>query len=160
MNTIHQFLISLTCGAVLCAIIKVFFCKNSVFFTPMKLLCGIFLVILFVTPWADIRFTEFQSFLQEYELQAVAAADTGMAYYEESVEAFITERTQAYILDKAADAALTVQADVYLADCDPPYPQKIIITGHASPLQRQSLSKQLCQNLNISEENLIWNGIP
>lgn len=160
MDRVQQFIVSITCGAILCAIVKTFFNKSSPFFGPVNLICGIFLVILFVLPWANIRLSDYSSLLQEFELEAAAASKEGSAYYKESMKAFITEKTQAYILDKAAEADLTVDAMVYLTDSDPPYPERIMITGNASPLQRERLSRQLCQNLNIAEENLIWNCVP
>ncbi len=156
MDKIHTYLLTLTCGAVLCGLICSFFSKKNPQSTIIKFLCGLVMTILFLSPWTEFSFSDYDYLLDGLQLEANAISEEGAAFYDESYRAIIKEETQTYILDKALNLGLTVEAWVELSDTDPPKPETVILTGNASPVLREKLTKQLSTDLDMPREQLIW----
>lgn len=156
MDNIRQYILSITGAAMICSICLAFFRKKSAYSSVIKMISGLFLTIVFIAPLVDFRFDKYVSFFESFSLEAEASAGIGSDYYEESFVALIKEKTEAYILDKAAQMGFSVQAEVTIGDGDPPLPTAVILEGNLPPLRRKMLTEQLSTDLNIAKENLVW----
>lgn len=70
----------------------------------------------------------------------------------------IKQRSEAYILDKAASMGLEVTVQVGLSGDDPPVPVCVEISGTVSPYMKLQLEEMIQEDLNISKENQLWTG--
>lgn len=160
MEGIRQYLLSITVAALLCSIAVVFFQENTAFSAVIKLLTGLVLTIVILSPWMEIRLSDYEYFFEDITAAAMSVTNSGVQSANESLAVLIKEETEAYILDKAVSLELDVQIQVDLDDSSPPRPETVTIFGNASPLSRQTLSDQLVQNLDIAKENIIWKTNP
>lgn len=157
MDTFREYLLAVVAAAMLCAVVTSLHGKGSFHTTTLKLICGVFMLLVLVSPIADIKIRSPLKVLDDVSLQAdqitAAAADSSR----ESVSAIIKERTQAYILDKAADSGITLSVEVTLSDGDLPEPVSVHLQGSISPYKKKILSEIIETDLGIPQEAQIWN---
>ncbi len=156
MDRIHTYLLAVTSCAVLCGLMCSFFPKKNMLSEMIKLLCGLVMTIIFISPWTEFSFSDYNYLIDGLKVEASSASDEGKAFYNDTYRSIIIEETQTYILDKALNLGLTVEALVELCDTDPPKPEIVVITGNASPILREKLTNQLSTDLDIPREQLIW----
>ncbi len=156
MEWLKDYLISVTAAALICGIVLSFLNKKGGIEEIGKLLTGLFLCVTVVSPLTNIPFEEFSvlpSYIQE---DCSAAVDTGRLsashFYRES----ISERIQAYILDKAVALDTTLQVEVHLSEKEPAIPVAVTIRGKASPYAKKQLSELIQTQLGIGKEAQIW----
>lgn len=69
----------------------------------------------------------------------------------------ITEKCESYILDKARNLGMQIQVEVTLCDAeDYPYPEKVILRGSWSVLERNRLSEYISEDLGVPAERQEW----
>ena len=68
----------------------------------------------------------------------------------------IKEKTETYILDKAAQMGAAITVDVNLEESMPPAPAEITIKGTVSPYVKKQLTDCLRNDLGIPEDKQIW----
>ena len=68
----------------------------------------------------------------------------------------ITDKTTAYICDKAADLGCELDITVIVSSEAPYPPQEIMLEGNASPYGKKILSDIITTELNIPPEDQIW----
>ena len=79
-----------------------------------------------------------------------------MAY--QAMTELIKEKSQAYILDKAAELDASITADVTISEEELPKPLSVVISGQVSPYNRKRLESILETDLGIAKENQVWTG--
>ena len=70
----------------------------------------------------------------------------------------ITDKTCAYILDKAETLRAQLTVQVILSDEELPVPERIYLTGQASPYARSMLQRLIEEELGVPKERQIWTG--
>ena len=68
----------------------------------------------------------------------------------------IQEKTEAYILDKAGQLGLQLQAEVSVSETEEPVPWAVVLSGEVKPDQKRRLEAILEQELGIARENQQW----
>ena len=93
------------------------------------------------------------------DIQSDAKAVTNQAISETKEDFFrrIKEQTETYILDKASELGLSIDATVQYSTKGEIKPKQVIITGDASPYKKMELKRFIATQLNIPEEAQIWN---
>lgn len=117
------------------------------------------MVVCIVQPISLLRFPDLKDLELPYFQDASAASAQGEIIARTTLESIISERTEAYILDRAAELDMSVQVQVVLGDGDEPVPEAVVITGQWMPLQREKLERIIEDELSITKEYQTWNGI-
>lgn len=160
METLRQYILSVCSAAILCGILSSLFQKNKLFTALIKMLTGMFLVVVLITPLKDIELPVYEDFFNGISLEASDIADSAYVTTNESIETLIKQKTQAYILDKVMLQGFDAEIQVELKDSAPPTPLNITIIGNIPPLTRQKLSEQLSVELDVAKENIQWKLSP
>ena len=156
MESIREYLLSVTAAALLCAIVSSLTGEKGSQAGTVKLICGLFLCITVIRPLAQLHISDYSDFTRDLLEQGESATQEGEDYSRQALRRIIQEEAEAYIMDKASDYGTKLQANVTLSDTDPPVPESCVLTGSVSPYVRQQLKKILETDLGIPEENQIW----
>ena len=156
MESIREYLLSITAAALLCAIVSSLTGEKGSQAGTVKLICGLFLCITVIRPVAQLHISDYADFTRDILEQGESATQEGEDYSRQALRRIIQAEAEAYIMDKASDYSAKLQANVTLSDTDPPVPESCVLTGSVSPYVRQQLKKILETDLGIPEENQIW----
>ena len=156
MEDIREYLLSVTAAAVLCGIVSAVAGEKGSQAGIVKLLCGLFLSITVIRPFAQLQIADFSNFASDILQAGQSATQDGEDYSLQALRRTIQEETEAYIMDKAAVYSADIHPQVTLSDTDPPVPESCVLTGRVSPYVRQQLMKILETDLGIPEENQTW----
>ncbi len=154
MESIRQYLISVTAAAVICGSITGILGNKGTIGSIAKFLCGLFMTITVFSPWVDFQMPNFGSFMDTYQKEAELSVADAQIVSGQMKSEIITEQVRSYILDKADSMGLSVSVDVSLDDTL--LPNVVIINGEASPYARARLCNYILENLGIPEEKLLW----
>lgn len=150
---VRQYILSVIAAAVLCGILYNL-CIGKTTASVMKLICGIFLSLVVMSPLRTIDLTDLPAislgFLEEG--RQVTAEGEKMAM--DSYSTIIKERTEAYILDKAEALDAGIAVEVFL-DGDA-IPVGVRISGNVSPFAQSALTACLEEDLGIAKEAQEW----
>lgn len=156
MDGIRQYLLSVIAAAIICSIIISLVDKKSAGSALIKLLCGVFMTLTVVSPLVQIRLSDFSAYFSGLRANADAVVAIGEAESKNAMTAIIKQKTEAYILDKAAAMGLELEVKVYLDSSDIPKPFQIELQGRISPYQKGVLQDVIINDLGIPKENQIW----
>lgn len=155
MEAIASYVLKLSCGAVICALILSITGTNGPGGRLRVLLCGLFLAFLAISPLReldlDFRYTD-----PGISAQAEQIAQAGTAQAKEAMTEIIKDQCGAYILNKAAELDLSVTVELEL-DPDTGAPVWAVLTGSAAPYEKEVLSDYITQTLGIERSGIQWN---
>lgn len=156
MQSIQRYLFSLVCAALLCALALSLLPKGAVR-RVVGIGCALLLAVAALSPLAALDAQSIASALSRVRMDAEAAR-TGVTVQNRAlVCAIIKQKTEAYILDKAAQLGLDIRAEVTVTDSGAyPFPSAVTLTGYAAPQQKQALSQCIAEELAIGEEAQTW----
>lgn len=156
MSRIGQYLLSVIATALVVSVSNVLIDKKGAIGSTLKLITGLVLAMVIISPWADFRIDDLQQLYLNAESDSTYYVQQGQAIVQSEISAYIMIQTEAYILDKASILGLDISADVALKE-DAPYEiDSIRIIGSASPYAKKRMTQLICDDLDISEECLIW----
>ena len=155
MESIRSYLLTITASAIICGIIISITDKKGQVGKAIKLLCGIFLTCCVISPVVDLGEFDLSGFNFHYTDEANSAVIYGEKLAAETRSAIITEKAEAYILDKAATMELEIDVEVTL-DGNTFVPAEVKIRGDASPYAKHVLSQYMENILGITKENQLW----
>lgn len=156
MDSIRQYLLTITAAAIFCGVIIAIIGKKGANAAILKLLTGLFMAVTVVSPWTKFDFSNLQNFTDSISADAQSVVGQGEELAQNQMGQIITQQTQAYILDKAVALGLDLVVQVELNGDNPPVPSAVTITGAASPYARSVLCQYIESNLAIPEENQLW----
>lgn len=150
MEAVASYIFSLVCGGILCAVVLAFGDRSMT-----RLLCGIFMLFLAITPLRELDLEEFTLELDSIRSEAEDVANAGKNQADEAMVNIITETCASYILTEADQlgAQVTVQVEV---DPGTQLPTAVTITGTVTPYARQILSNYMTDTLGIPKEAQQW----
>ena len=157
MGEIRNYLLSIVCVSLICGIAVTVVGKNESFGKVIKLLAGLIMAVVVIAPWTTIQINDISLYFESLELDAKDAVNDGIAYADEQKQAFIKEKAEAYIWDKAASLGAELEINVELSDEGFPKPIQVSLSGMISPYNKSILVKDISQNLGIPEEEQHWN---
>ena len=156
MDSLRQYLITVTSAAVVSAVVNSFAGKNGTHSAVIKMLTGLFVSLAVISPILKLEINEFGDFSNSFLEEAQSTASIGEAAALSSVREIITDKTSAYILDKANSMGLDINVEVILDDENPPKPCFVIISGSVSPYAKEILGEYIADNLAIPKEDQQW----
>lgn len=117
-----------------------------------RLLCGVFLALSLLHPLGSLDLPElsFDPFLDEAE----DAVEYGQTQAQAARNDIITDSLEAYILTKASELDLTIEAEVTLTADG--LPASVTLSGSTSPSEREALSSSITAALGFGKEDIRW----
>ncbi len=155
MRALGEYIVSISAAAFLCGIVNSLAPKGAAK-EIIKLVGGLFLVFTVIRPIADIKIPDLIAVGRSFQEEAEAAAQAGAEMAQTETVLGISEQLEAYILDKAGELGLTLEAEVELDKDGSFLPEKICLTGDASPLARKEMMAFLQRDLGVTEEEIQW----
>lgn len=156
MSKIGQYLLSVVAASVIVAISNTLIEQKGAIGSILKLITGIVLAMVIVSPWTDLRFSDFEHLYAYTETDASSYVLQGQETAQSEISTYIKAQMQSYILDKASDLDLDISVDIGLTKESPPSIEKIRITGKGSPYAKQRLMQIICEDFGVAEECLLW----
>lgn len=124
----------------------------------VKLACSLVLLLAVLGPLVRLTRLKLTDYLPFGTIDSAPAVEEGRLHSQNAVAAIIKERTEAYILDKAAELGLDLGVRVTVSGNDPPLPTSVELSGTASPYGKLQLEQWIHENLNIALEDQLWTG--
>ena len=152
-----QYLLSIVAAAMLCSIVTAFMKKDSFLSTALKLISGIFMLLVLISPITDINIGSPIKIIDDLSLEANQITSAAAKSSRDSLCTIIKERTQTYILDKATANGVSLSVEVALSDADIPEPVSVSLSGNISPYKKKILSQIIENDLGITAEAQTWN---
>lgn len=116
---------------------------------------GLVLVLCIAGPAQELAGWDAASAIEDLLVRQTADFEAESA--DGILEQLITEKTRAYILDKAESLSMTLSVEVQLAWNDRlPYPWRLCLRGSGTQSQRQAMSRFLEQELAVPAERQVW----
>lgn len=156
MLNLKAYLMRLIVAGVICGIVEQFIGKSATSGRIIKAVCGLFMLVVFATPLVGVKWEEYVDYFGEIQSDAAAWTENGTDMYQTAVADVITNRVQTYILAEAGKLDLTVDVEVTLDDSNPPIPVAVVLSGRASPYQKQIINNLIQNDLGILQEHIQW----
>lgn len=156
MGKLATYIFSVICASGVCAIIAAVVPAGNTTGKLMRIVCGVFMVVTFLSPVMTFDFDNVLRSWKYIQVDATNGVICGQEMSEEALSAIIIDKSQAYILQEANRMDISIEAMVELSDENPPVPYKVVILGNVSPYHKQLLGNMLKNDLGILQENIIW----
>ena len=153
MESVRSYLLSLLSAALLCSFLTALTGKKQASGKIMQLLCGLFMAICALGPLMTLQLERFSLYTVDITAEADAAIFTGSQMAAQAMEEIIIEKTEAYILEKAASLGAALEVQVELHDN---IPTGVMLSGAASPAVRSRLTAWIADDLGIPAEAQKW----
>ena len=147
----RAYLLRLICAAILTALVDAL-AGSGAGRGIRRLTAGIFLTLVAFSLPGRLDLPELD--LELYLRQAEIAVSDGKEQASSAQADIISESLAAYIGTKAGELGLTVTAELRLDE--ELRPCAVVLTGTASPLQRQELTDTLVRELGLAKEAVTW----
>lgn len=148
----REYLIGVLCAAFICSIVT---SVGGAGQGTRKLICGIFMALALLHPLGSLDLPELT--LDPFVDEAETAVKAGQAQARAARNEIITGSLEAYILTKAKELDLAVEAEVTLTADG--LPASVTLSGNASPSEREALTSSITAALGIGKEDIEWNQI-
>ena len=158
MNGLLQYILSVIAAAILCSVVHDILPPKSVSGKLLKLVSGIFLTFVILSPVKTFRLPEFSDQFHSLIREADQLTTQGQNQSGDAARTIIKDRTEAYILDKAASLSANLSVEVGVSEDS--IPVSVTLTGSASPYARSVLETFIETQLGIAKEDQTWNGKP
>lgn len=156
MSKIGQYLFSVVAVAMIISVSGSLVDRKGGIGSIIRFISGLTLVTVIISPWVDVRLSDFSSHLAATQANASIIVQDGQNAARSEISSYIKTQIQAYILDKATFLGLDLAVDVNLTEDSPPTICSITIAGDASPYAKQRLKQIIEEDLSVAEECLIW----
>ena len=155
MNALGEYVITLTCAAMICGVLPAFLPEGSAG-KLVKLCCGVFLTVTALSPLVGWKLPD--SLFTETDFRALgeAVAEHGREQAESERAAVIKEALEAYILDKAQQLGADIHVEIMLDEDD--MPERVYLRGSGSAEALARLTEEMETQLGIPKERQQWTG--
>lgn len=157
MDDLKNYFLSIILVAAICGICSSLVSKGSASGGLIRILTGVFLAITVISPLVNIRFDQFESYMEDVYIDGDLAAEAGADLAAEETAVIIKEELETYILEKAKAIGANITAAVILTDESIPRPQSVEISGSISPYNKRIMIDYIVKQLGIPEEQQKWN---
>ena len=156
MEQFRNYLLGLLCTALLCGVVNQVVGSKSFAASAIRLISGFCMVLAVASPLVNFRMPNLSGFMDQLEWQSNRITAEGESYTKQAMEEIITERTQAYILEKAESCGAVLTVELTLSGDPLPVPVAVKLSGSISPYHRQVMTEMLEEELGIATEAQIW----
>lgn len=156
MDTIAEYLLSVSAAAIIGAMILRLLTGKGSAATVGRMLCALFVALTAIAPITQVRLSDMGGLLPDLTADANAAVSQGQSDAKKAMAESISSRVEAYILDKAAQLGVNLTVQVEVSDDPIPVPVRLRLKGNVSPYLKSKLQKIIQDDLGINKENQIW----
>lgn len=156
MNAIRDYILSLLCVSIVCALLRCLIDEKSSSGKIIKMLCGIILAVTAISPLIQVKISDLDYYFENISIQSKILIQKGEDSSSREMAAIISEKTEAYILEKASVYDCSLNIDVILTKDAIPQPVAVDITGTVSPYVRSKLMQIIETDLGIPKESQQW----
>ena len=156
MESLTQYITSIVVVGILSALLLHLVNRKSVTTQLIKMMCGIFMIFVVISPLTRLSIGEYISFFEEIHWDALSVTAEGERYSQDRLRQSIKEKTEAYILDKAMLLGADIHVSVSCNTTDFPKPEYVELSGNASPYVKGKLQQIISKDIGIPEDNQIW----
>ena len=153
MAALGEYVLSVAAASLICGILLGMF-PDGAAKGLLQLVCGVVLLLAVMGSLTDLTVPDIskwgREYLEEGEYFAAKGEEAAQKGRRERIKSF----AESYILDKAAELGLTVEAEVLLDDSGAPV--AVTLCGEGSPYAKLQLTEIIAQDLGITKENLQW----
>ena len=153
MDILGQYALRVIVGALICGIL-LSMVPEGAYEKLLRLLCGVFLTVILLSPLIKIDWEPNLDFFADVLDEGKRQAAVGEDLARQETERIISQRLEAYILDKAGQKGADLHVMVIL-DADG-LPVKAELRGEVTEQARQELSDIMEDALGIAKENQLW----
>ena len=153
---VRQYIISVLSATIISALAVRFSGKQQATAGIVKLISAVFLLITAISPLVKFQLQDISDYVDMIDVDADNIITDAQSQAETETAAIITDRTQAYIKDKAATYGADVTVTVEISQPDSLIPDTITIEGEVSPYIKEVLQKTITDDLGIREDRQIW----
>ena len=154
MDGLKNYLIAVCSAAILSAILKQLIGKSKMSSGTVNLLSGLFVAICIISPWKDFSLQDLEIYNPLHTQLGQSYVETGKRITQNQIDAIITQKVEAYILEKTN--LMNVQVGVSVELSEDSIPLRSIITGSLSQKQINELSAFLIKEIGIQKEMQVW----
>lgn len=151
-----QYILTIVSVAVLSSILLKLLNEKLPAYKLVKLMCGIMMVLTIVSPWTKVTIADYLETFENVRQDAAAVQEEGEILVQQQLQQSIKEKTEAYILDKAALLGADIRVSVTCDTSDVPIPISVELSGDVSPYARSKLQQILSSDVGIPEDKQIW----
>jgi hypothetical protein len=152
MEPIGQYIFTVCCAAMVSAVVRQL-TRDS---RQIKLITGLFMVLAILSPLADLRMNDLSHILPDVSDEVKESVEKGQESYSKELARCISERVEAYILDKGGQLGVSLDVQVELSEDPMPVPVRVRLKGNVSPYTKSRLQQILAKELGIGKEDQIW----
>lgn len=157
MESFGNYILSVVAVCIATSILPKFCSTNAASASIVRLICGIAISITVISPVLKLKLTDLTEYTSYIQADAAALVQAGADHTNEQLRTIITEKTCAYILEKASFYDCSINTVEVVLSSDPvPIPTTVQITGTYSPYIKNQLCGIIESNLGISKENQQW----
>lgn len=157
MELVRDYVLSVVAAAIISTLALTVTNKNRTYSSVIRLLVGVFLSVTIVAPLAKIKFHEVSMQLNSISDSGREYVTKGCAISHSATADIISEQVAEYVLNKAEELGISVDVSVIMSNENELKPQSIHIRGTTTPYAKAKLENILENELEIAEENQIWN---
>lgn len=157
MAGVGKYILSVTAVCICCSLVRRLVGEKGSASGVIRSICGIILAVSVLTPILKIKFKDFSAFTSNVQFDADSWVQDGIDRSDNALRTIISEKTTAYILEKASAYECSIdQLEVDLSADSVPVPSSLVIYGTFSPSVRNQLSRDVETNLGIPKEKQQW----
>lgn len=156
MDFMGQYLLQLTAAGLIGGGVRRLLPEKGTAAAVGRLLTGLFLAFTVIAPLKSLSLPPWEQGLDDLRRQAQVWVDSGTESAAQALRAGIKQRTQAYILDKAAAYGCQITVEVSLSEDPIPVPAAVWIQGNVAPYAKGRLETMLTEELGIAKEAQQW----
>ncbi len=156
MEALKEYLLSVTCAAVICGIALKILNSKGTCAVIGKMMGGIFLAVVVISPIAGIEFDLWSDWTDTFSQEASKAVAAGEREAEYAMAEIIKEQTRTYIMEKAKQMDLQLEVSVDVSKDALPVPESVRIVGKLSPYAKNKLQEMIATDLGIPKEKQQW----
>ena len=157
MSALRGYLLGVVCTAMLCSAVLTVIPKGNVRRTACYV-CGLLLLLATLRPLAHFDAESVSCALARVQMEQEAAVTGVEVKNRELVLRIISEKTSAYILDKAESLGLSLSVSVQAEDDGGgPRLASVFLTGSAEESAKNRLTEYIEDTFGIPKERQIWN---
>ena len=153
----RQYLLSIVGAAIICSITKNISNEKTLSGAMLRLVAGIIMTVTVLAPVVNLDLNDLPLMTTNFMDEASTIAAEGEEMAASARNAIISDRAEAYILDKAAAFGAALEVEVTISD-GTMMPEGARIKGAISPYAKLQLQRIMEQDLQIAKENQQWIG--
>lgn len=151
-----SYIISILGISICCGIIRHLTKNKGTVSAIIDAICAVAVSIVVLSPLITVRIPELRSYTDMVQAEADIYIQQGTDLSIKQMRDIITQRTYAYIHDKATSMDCSLDISVGLSDGEIPIPVYVELSGSFSPYIKTQLSQVIESELGIAKEMQRW----